>query len=81
MMTKICSMPLLGLALVVSGLSSAPSVPAAESTEQPGHEAELLANTRQLIFEGLRSGEGYFSADGIKMVFRMLPLDLCLISL
>jgi Tol biopolymer transport system component len=37
---------------------------------QPGHESELLANTRQLIFEGRRSGEGYFSADGSKMIFQ-----------
>lgn len=33
-------------------------------------EADFLANTRQLTFEGRRSGEGYFSADGKKMVFQ-----------
>jgi len=37
---------------------------------QPGHDAELLTNTRQLIFEGRRSGEGYFSTDGARMVFQ-----------
>lgn len=34
------------------------------------NEQRLLANTRQLIFEGRRSGEGYFSADGSKMIFQ-----------
>ena len=31
---------------------------------------QFLDNTRQLTFEGRRSGEGYFSADGSKMVFQ-----------
>src|SRR5258706_14813218 len=30
----------------------------------------FLSNTRQLTFEGKRSGEGYFSADGRTMVFQ-----------
>ncbi|MEM7041481.1 MAG: M28 family peptidase [Pseudomonadota bacterium] len=38
--------------------------------EQEGHEAELLGNVRQLTFEGKRAGEGYFSADGTKLVFQ-----------
>lgn len=33
-------------------------------------EADFLTNTRQLTFEGKRSGEGYFSADGKKMIFQ-----------
>jgi len=33
-------------------------------------EAKLLSGIRQLTFEGLRAGEGYFSADGKKMVFQ-----------
>ncbi len=33
-------------------------------------EATFLSNIRQLTFEGKRSGEGYFSADGSKMVFQ-----------
>lgn len=37
---------------------------------QPGREAELLGNSRQLIYQGLRSGEGYFSADATKMIFQ-----------
>ncbi|MEO1615522.1 MAG: M28 family peptidase [Planctomycetota bacterium] len=33
-------------------------------------EAELIADARQITFEGLRAGEGYFSADASKMVFQ-----------
>jgi Tol biopolymer transport system component len=33
-------------------------------------ESELLTHTRQLTFDGKRSGEGYFSADGKQMVFQ-----------
>ncbi len=50
------------LALVISAVSA--------QAETPDHEAELLTNTRQLIYDGLRSGEGYFSADGTQMVFQ-----------
>ena len=33
-------------------------------------ESKFLRNTRQLTFEGRRAGEGYFSADGKRMVFQ-----------
>jgi Tol biopolymer transport system component/Zn-dependent M28 family amino/carboxypeptidase len=33
-------------------------------------EAELVSGVRQLTFDGLRAGEGYFSADGTKMAFQ-----------
>src|SRR6185295_6279370 len=33
-------------------------------------EAAFISNTRQLVFEGKRSGEGYFSADGKAIVFQ-----------
>jgi len=33
-------------------------------------EADLLSRTRQLTFEGKRAGEGYYNADGSKMVFQ-----------
>lgn len=33
-------------------------------------EADFLSRVRQLTFEGRRAGEGYFSADGSKMVFQ-----------
>src|SRR3954470_4741497 len=33
-------------------------------------EARFLSNVRQLVFEGKRSGEGYFSSEGKAMVFQ-----------
>jgi Tol biopolymer transport system component len=33
-------------------------------------EERFLTNTRQLIFEGKRSGEGYFSPDGKQLIFQ-----------
>ncbi|MBM3847792.1 MAG: peptidase M28, partial [Verrucomicrobia bacterium] len=33
-------------------------------------ESRFLSNTRQLIYEGRRSGEGYFSPDGQRLVFQ-----------
>ena len=36
----------------------------------PAKEAQLIRNRRQLTFEGRRAGEGYFSADGTRMVFQ-----------
>lgn len=45
--------------LVLAGLSRASA-----------DESVLLQNSRQLTFEGLRAGEGYFSADGKKMIFQ-----------
>ena len=39
------------------------------AADGPG-EARFLSNTRQLTFEGRRSGEGYFSSDGKALVFQ-----------
>ncbi|MEM7145669.1 MAG: M28 family peptidase [Verrucomicrobiota bacterium] len=33
-------------------------------------ESDFLSNIRQLTFEGARAGEGYFNADGSKLVFQ-----------
>ncbi len=55
--------------LVLAGLflwAEEPADPAAAAKA----ETALLTGTRQLTFEGLRAGEGYFSADGSKMVFQ-----------
>ena len=35
-----------------------------------GNEERLFSGLRQLIFQGRRSGEGYFSADGSLMIFQ-----------
>ena len=43
---------------------------AASLTASAQTEADFLTNIRQLTFEGRRSGEGYFNADGTKMVFQ-----------
>lgn len=42
----------------------------ADAQQSADAEAALLSNTRQLTFEGRRAGEGYFSADGSRMVFQ-----------
>ena len=46
---------------------------AGEPTAAPdtlGNEQRLVSGVRQLIFEGRRSGEGYFSVDGSLMIFQ-----------
>ncbi len=40
------------------------------SQEEENIENKFLKNTRQLIYEGLRSGEGYFSDDGRYLIFQ-----------
>jgi Tol biopolymer transport system component len=52
------------LALLSSGFRGTAAQPPATS------EAEFLSNPRQLIFEGKRSGEGYFSPDGKALIFQ-----------
>ena len=37
---------------------------------EPNPESALLTNTRQLIYEGKRSGEGYFHPDGKRLIFQ-----------
>ncbi len=46
--------------------------PAAAAQQENGTEIEsrFISSPRQITFDGLRSGEGYFSADGTKMVFQ-----------
>ena len=42
----------------------------AETKAKAAKESELITGTRQITFEGRRAGEGYFSADGKRMVFQ-----------
>jgi len=62
--------------LLVVCLGSRPAVAqdedvsAADPAEAARLESRLIQRTRQLTFEGKRAGEGYFSADGRKMVFQ-----------
>ena len=62
--------------LLVAGnlaLASGMQVPAHRATTDSQQEPaapSLISNPRQLTFEGLRTGEGYFRLDGSKMVFQ-----------
>ncbi len=38
--------------------------------DSAGKEAQFISNARQLIYEGKRSGEGYFSNDGKLLIFQ-----------
>jgi len=53
-----------------AGASAAYEPPAAAAAEGSLYESELLLNTHQLITEGKRSGEGYFSADGNRLIYQ-----------
>jgi Tol biopolymer transport system component len=55
-------------ALCLAGLVLAAEANGAETN--PLAEARFLSHTRQLIYEGRRSGEGYFSPDGKELIFQ-----------
>jgi WD40-like Beta Propeller Repeat len=38
--------------------------------DDSAQEKQFISNPRQLVFEGKRSGEGYFSPDGKKLIFQ-----------
>ena len=40
------------------------------AADEPAQEARFIGNARQLILEGKRSGEGYFSPDGKQLIFQ-----------
>ena len=42
----------------------------AKAADEATQESRFIANARQLIFEGRRSGEGYFSPDGSTLIFQ-----------
>ncbi len=42
----------------------------AQAEDEPSQEARFLNQPRQLIFEGKRSGEGYFRPDGKQLIFQ-----------
>lgn len=56
--------------LMRGGLGSLMAEESPDPAASEKAEAKLLSGTRQLTFDGLRAGEGYFSADGKKMVFQ-----------
>ena len=61
--TRQIALSLVGALIALGHVSNA-------DAEQKGHESDLLGNIRQLTFEGKRAGEGYFSADGSKLIFQ-----------
>ncbi len=71
--------PLLALVVACAGFGQDAPKLGQSADRQPGAaraepaaagEAQFLANTRQLTFEGRRSGEGYFSPDGRALIFQ-----------
>jgi Tol biopolymer transport system component len=40
------------------------------AADDASQESRFISNARQLVFEGKRSGEGYFSPDGKKLIFQ-----------
>lgn len=46
------------------------AAPLRAAEDDAAREARFITNARQLIFEGKRSGEGYFSPDGKKIIFQ-----------
>jgi len=56
-------LPLILLALAIASVR-------AFAADESAQEKRFLSNPRQLVFEGKRSGEGYFSPDGKKLIFQ-----------
>lgn len=54
---------------ILAGLLMCTALVAAGESD-PGKESQFLSNVRQLIYEGKRSGEGYFSPDGNFLIFQ-----------
>ncbi|HAJ75939.1 MAG TPA: biopolymer transporter Tol [Gammaproteobacteria bacterium] len=54
----------------VAGATGDAAPPAPTGPYDTDFEDSLLSNTRQLITDSLRSGEGYFSADGERFIFQ-----------
>jgi len=57
-----------GLLVVASALAALPAVAAAQTAGAT--ERDFLSRTRRLTVEGRRSGEGYWSPDGKRLVFQ-----------
>ena len=51
-------------------MAAASLTPMVQDEQEDDQESRLLSGTRQLIFEGRRSGEGYFGRQGSKLVFQ-----------
>lgn len=73
---RVSAVLLLWVGLVAAGwvAPSGPVIqaaePSAEAVEEGAGESDFLSGVRRLTFEGRRAGEGYFNADGTRMVFQ-----------
>src|SRR5438445_1990546 len=54
---------------IVGALVLAGSLPLTAAETNENNETQFLTNIRQLIYDGRRSGEGYFSPDGKALIF------------
>ncbi|HVS13414.1 MAG TPA: hypothetical protein VMV46_05805 [Thermoanaerobaculia bacterium] len=57
-------------ALAIAALLAAGGAPSRAADDAAADESAFLSRVRRLVFEGERSGEGYFSPDGRHMVFQ-----------
>jgi len=64
------STPALAVALSVFLLTPSQSAQSVGELPEEARESRFLSNVRQLTFAGRRAGEGYFGADGTKMIFQ-----------
>ncbi|QDT03179.1 Aminopeptidase S [Rubripirellula lacrimiformis] len=64
----LCAVAALAAVVFVDGRAAQAESP--DAAKISGNETRLLSGTRQITFEGRRAGEGYFSADGRRMVFQ-----------
>lgn len=55
---------------LLPALVHAEDVTTTDAAKATGLEEMFITNVRQITFDGLRAGEGYFSADGRSMVFQ-----------
>jgi len=55
---------------IFAGLLLVFTAVAAAGESDAGKESQFLSNVRQLIYDGKRSGEGYFSPDGNFLIFQ-----------
>ncbi|MGZ3692282.1 MAG: M28 family peptidase, partial [Pseudobdellovibrio sp.] len=62
----------LGLAalFITHNISAADAVETPKKWDDFTAQSSLLSNAKQITFVGPRSGEGYFSADGKKMIYQ-----------
>src|SRR6476646_98091 len=58
------------IGVVAVGLAASGLIGVAQQASPPNQEREFLTRVRRLTVEGKRSGEGYWSPDGKRLVFQ-----------